>query len=196
MRHRVFYSFMICLLISAALCLPAFAANDPGTLWLPSSYPADISYAYCTGADGDTKSWEIGIVNGNETRKAELAELFPDCILTFTECVVSFSERSEILNTLLSSEEDGIISGMLVQDSEHILLIAENSKAAKLSALYEREYGSIVVVSNEKGEIPGTVNEFSIDFRLFIVILAAVAFVIIFVNRYTNLKKERLDRDV
>ena len=195
MRFKALF-FSVVLLLSAVLHLPAAAADDPGTLWLPSSYPADISYAYCTAENDGIQSWEIGIVNATESRKAELAELFPDCDLTFTDCAVNFSERTGILNTILSSEEDGIISGMLVQDSEHILLIAENSKAAKLGALYERQYGSIVVVSNEKGEIPGAVNELSIDFRLFIVIFAAVAFVIIFTNRYTKLKKERLDRDV
>jgi len=195
MPHRFPAVILVCLILS--LCtLSAAASADPGSLWQSSSYPSDVSYAYCTGTTDGIAQWEIGLVGADAERHKELRAQFPSCNLTFTECVASFSERTAILTDILSSGEEGIISGVLLQDSEEILILAENSKASRYASLYQREYGSLVIVMNQDGVIPGNADSPTISIKTLIVILAAAAFVIIFTNRYTKLKKSRLDSDV
>ena len=194
MYRRLF--LCICIFVLCCAFIPsASAADTPSELWQPGAYPQDVSYVYRAGGDEEAEQWEIGLVNADEERKAALTALFPDCTITFTDCSLTFSERTDILSEILNSDEEGIVSGMLMLDSEQIYLIAENSKAAKLASLFQHRYGSAVVVADQNGNIPGAVSELSVDFRLFLVILAAVAFVIIFTNRYTKLKKSRLDPD-
>ena len=194
MRKTLYLCICIFVLLSLSLST-ASAADTHAELWQPGTYPQDISYAYCAGADNGTVQWEIGLVRASEARKTELRALFPDYSITFTDCSVTFTERTEILQEILDSGEDGIVSGMLMLDSEQVYLIVENSKAAKLASLFQHRYGGIVVVADQNGNIPGAASEFSVDFRLFLIIIAAVAFIIIFTNRYTKLKKSRLDSD-
>ena len=188
MPHR-FPAVILVFLILSLCTLSAAASADPGSLWQSSSYPSDVSYAYCTGTTDGIAQWEIGLVGADAERHKELRTQFPSCNLTFTECVASFSERTAILTDILSS-------GELLQDSEEILILAENSKASRYASLYQREYGSLVIVMNQDGVIPGNADSPTISIKTLIVILAAAAFVIIFTNRYTKLKKSRLDSDV
>ncbi len=185
MRKSVYLLFLILLL--SAMSLPVLA-DTPEQLWPYGSYPDDVSYVYFNG-----ESWEIGLVDADDDRKQELTNLFSDCTVSFTDCVITFTQRTEILNEILSAGDENILNGMLVQDSEEIFLVVKNSQASKYAALFQREYGSVVIVAKESGEIPGAAASPTISFKTLLVIGAVVAFVIIFSTRYAKLKKGRLE---
>ncbi len=128
---------------------------DPEKYWDSQGWPDDVSYAFCAGGMVENGNiydfWEIGLVDADEARRAELISLAgPNCLLTFYDCQYSLSQRQTVRDSILAMEDPNIQAVILGRNTEFVFVDVGNDP--KLQQTYQdsfsQQFGGLVLVSD------------------------------------------------
>jgi hypothetical protein len=94
--------------------------------------------------------WNIGIVNTNEAAKQEIIDLLStDCILAFTDCTYSHSQRVAIRDEISTMDNTKILDVFLMRDETIWVIVLEDSASYYKETLFTQYGDMIFVISDE-----------------------------------------------
>jgi len=129
---------------------------DPLQYWTENGYPGNIAYAFEAGGqvedDDITISvyWEIGIVNGDDSAKQAIVDMFaPTCLITFFDCTIPYAQREVVFNEIYTSRNEIIRDAVMIRNNETIMVDIADGYEKEYAQMYIEKYGAFVGVTND-----------------------------------------------